>query len=155
MTDDLWAADKTIFDPCPPGWQVPDKSVWEGDFITSLTDASLTDNSFTVSGIRYPNTSIRLPSPIKVNGYKVNNGGLVLENQNIYHIFVWAFNGLLSKEYFHYESAVTPGVYPLRPLIYAADYSSAISVYNSAMPSGYQPEYFYRCRPGAVRCVRE
>ena len=27
----LWGAEKTVYDPCPPGWKVPSRPVWEGD----------------------------------------------------------------------------------------------------------------------------
>ena len=164
MTDDLWAANKTIFDPCPAGWQVPDKAVWEGSFVTSLEAASLSNNGFTVSGIRYPNTAVRLPNATYINGTKRNNGGLILENQSDYHIFVWAFNGQLHKEKFNYEYAggstppVTTGTYPNRPIrsSYAteSDFYSALSSFYSGIPSHAQ-SYFSRSRAGAVRCVRK
>ena len=28
--DYLWSSEKTIYDPCPIGWRIPDKSAWEG-----------------------------------------------------------------------------------------------------------------------------
>ena len=28
--DGLWSSEKTIYDPCPPGWRIPDKTAWEG-----------------------------------------------------------------------------------------------------------------------------
>ena len=168
MTDNLWAEDKTIFDPCPAGWKVPDKAVWEGSFMTSLANATFSNNGFTVSGIRYPSTAVRLPQSIYINGTKYNNGGLILENQSDYHVFLWAFNGQLHKEKFNYENEgqysqalpVAPGVYSNPPIrssfVQEYDFSIAYTAWrqDAGMPS-HSTSYFYRTRAGAVRCVRE
>jgi len=140
MTDDLWAEDKTIFDPCPPGWQVPDKYAWGGSFIENLVNAELQNNAYNVSGIIYPNTAVRLSSAL-YNSYnnKYTNGGLIIENVQEYHVFQWAFNGQLHKEKFSYSDIVT-----------------GISVVNPNY--GSVPEdisLYYPTRAGAVRCVRE
>ena len=29
QNDNLWSSEKTQYDPCPPGWKVPNPSVWE------------------------------------------------------------------------------------------------------------------------------
>ncbi|MBO7563182.1 MAG: hypothetical protein J6T04_09915 [Bacteroidales bacterium] len=166
MTDALWAENKTIFDPCPSGWKVPGKSVWEGSFMTSLASATLSNNAFTVSGIRYPSTAVRMPQAIWISSFKYCNGGLILENLADYHVFFWAYNGQLHKEKFTYEyessqnPPVTPGVYSNPPIesTYAQD-SDYITAYfawqqEAGMPS-HSTSYFYRTRPGAIRCVRE
>lgn len=41
--DALWAASKTIFDPCPPGWKVPSKTAWNETFINALKNYSAND----------------------------------------------------------------------------------------------------------------
>ena len=33
----LWGADKTMYDPCPPGWKVPDKGLWSRSLGLSST----------------------------------------------------------------------------------------------------------------------
>ncbi|MBR5075136.1 MAG: Ig-like domain-containing protein [Bacteroidales bacterium] len=140
MTDDLWAEDKTIFDPCPPGWQVPDRYAWGGSFIENLANAELQNNAYNVSGIIYPNTAVRLSSAL-YNSYnnKYTNGGLIIENVQEYHVFQWAFNGQLHKEKYQYTDILT-GISVVNP-----DYGSV-------------PEdlsLYYPTRAGAVRCVRE
>lgn len=69
--DGLWAAAKTEYDPCPPGWQVPSISVWtiasgiEGTFFSQLDFA---DEGMEMSGkyaptypsVWYPATGLRL-----------------------------------------------------------------------------------------------
>jgi len=148
MTDDLWAKEKTIFDPCPAGWQVPDKHVWSGSFMTNLANASLSNGGFNISGIRYPSTAVRLSQAIYISSFKYANGGLIIENLNDYHVFLWAFNGQLHKEKFSYESEngsnppITPGIYVLKP-----------SSGSEGVPS-HGLSYFYRTRAGAVRCLR-
>jgi len=143
MTDNLWAAEKTIFDPCPAGWKVPGKNAWDSSFRTAFTAASYaeTDNSFTVSGIRYPSTGYRMPRSYGHNKYgsytKMYSGNGMLDRSKYYHVFVWAYDGFLLNELFLYEGTPinAPGVY---------DYSS--------MGQGNNTQ---RTRGGSVRCVKE
>jgi len=126
MTDDLWDEQKTIFDPCPPGWKVPGKSVWNDAFVESfrtVAAAGLQNNGFSVGDIRYPSTGVRIPKEYKnyrsTPSYaeiKAANGYCSLERNSYYHIFVWAYDGFFVKEYFKSEENMgyeenTPGAY--------------------------------------------
>ena len=42
-----WNHSKTIYDPCPPGWRVPDESVWMNAGLTSSFDTSNKGLTFT------------------------------------------------------------------------------------------------------------
>lgn len=59
---DLWAEDKTIFDPCPPGWKVPQGAMWDTQF----------RNGFKMA----PNTESLLVHTA-VGPYSFPNGGLI------------------------------------------------------------------------------
>ena len=50
-----WQSSKTMYDPCPSGWRVPDKINWNGDSISDKTDdGGYSFNILTPSSTWYP-----------------------------------------------------------------------------------------------------
>ena len=139
--DVLWATNKTIFDPCPPGWKVPSKTAWNTDFVSSLTNMDTNQDclnamynggySISVSSttVWIPNASFRPGNAIiyVTNGttkYLYDAFELYSESCNFY---LWAVDGALWKaryqtngSNFNYFSGVhgleddmnTPGSFP-------------------------------------------
>lgn len=115
MVDGMWSDDKTIFDPCPAGWRVPDLSDWNDNFMTLFSsnsfDGDYNDYTrgikgvsieieggqaayFPVSGLRY-----RYPLTWYNNGttyYRCYGYGVV-ESPMDYHLHYWAQDGLLVR----------------------------------------------------------
>ena len=53
--DSLWAEQKTIYDPCPAGWRIPDNNAWKDESIypaTSIPNYVILNNSDAL----YPST---------------------------------------------------------------------------------------------------
>ena len=68
-----WESNKTIYDPCPAGWRVPDEEVWRNADFTSnyLLGGSDTGYYFYIdspSNAWYPSTGYRLNSTVLVSG---------------------------------------------------------------------------------------
>ena len=146
MRDDLWAADKTIFDPCPPGWKVPVKSDWDATFLSAFTgnairNESITQYSYTSTyrvGVDtdygwFPSTGYHLTQAYYYNSTKSANGNGVLEQNDGYHIRIWASDGILLRD----EFAETAGVLN----------------YTDFVPNGRKT--VYRTNANSVRCVKE
>ena len=146
MTDDLWGATKTIFDPCPPGWKVPGKDVWDASFVSDFIASDFVDNGFTVGGIRYPSTGHRLVQTYNLyyNGYpnKQANGCGAVERCAEYHVFMWAYDGSLLKELFNLEEYEQYTGYIYSPGVYGYDQIRTMSK-------------IYRNRGGSIRCVKD
>ena len=51
----LWGENKTMFDPCPPGWKVPSRPDWEG----SKTFSGTFGYGLSMSGVWYPASGFR------------------------------------------------------------------------------------------------
>lgn len=141
MTDDLWSSSKTIFDPCPNGWQVPQKSDWDNTFLSAFTGNAIRQESVYGQGFDvgvetaygwFPSTGYRLAEPYYINGNKIANGYGVLEQNVGYHIRIWASDGILLRDYL----GSTNGVY---------DYNG--------FGTG-NPATVYRTNANSVRCVR-
>ena len=150
ITEDLWQESKTIFDPCPSGWKVPDKSAWNDQFIVWLNGHSFYQDGFYIDegGIkcRFPGIAARMPQAVygshSGTSYKLMNGEGALERTSDYHVLVWAQNGVLLKEKFYFED---DGMYGLT--------SNPTGVYNYS-DFGIVRN-LYKTRGGSVRCVRE
>ena len=52
----LWGEDKTIYDPCPPGWKVPSRPVWDGEHLSTGT---FEFGGLTMNSIWYPASGYR------------------------------------------------------------------------------------------------
>lgn len=150
ITEDLWQESKTIFDPCPSGWKVPDKSAWNDQFIIWLNGHSFYNDGFYIDdgGIkcRFPGIAARMPQAVygshSGTSYKLMNGEGALERTSDYHVLVWAQNGVLLKEKFYFED---DGMYGLT--------SNPTGVYNYSDFG--RVRNLYKTRGGSVRCVRE
>lgn len=150
ITEDLWQESKTIFDPCPSGWKVPDKSAWNDQFIVWLNGHSFYNDGFYIDegGIkcRFPGIAARMPQAVygshSGTSYKLMNGEGALERTSDYHVLVWAQNGVLLKEKFYFED---DGMYGLT--------SNPTGVYNYSDFG--RVRNLYKTRGGSVRCVRE
>ena len=150
ITEDLWQESKTIFDPCPSGWKVPDKSAWNDQFIVWLNGHSFYQDGFYIDegGIkcRFPGIAARMPQAVygshSGTSYKLMNGEGALERTSYYHVLVWAQNGVLLKEKFYFEDDGTYGLTSNPTGVY--NYSDFGRVRN-----------LYKTRGGSVRCVRE
>ena len=150
ITEDLWQESKTIFDPCPSGWKVPDKSAWNDQFILWLNGHSFYTDGFYIDegGIkcRFPGIAARMPQAVYGShlgtSYKLMNGEGALERTSYYHVLVWAQNGVLLKEKFYFED---DGMYGLT--------SNPTGVYNYSDFG--RVRNLYKTRGGSVRCVRE
>ncbi|MBR5018530.1 MAG: hypothetical protein IKX53_02710 [Bacteroidales bacterium] len=115
MVDGMWSSDKTIFDPCPAGWRVPDLSDWNDDFMTLFSGNSFDGDGnniprgytglsvdiggsqtafFPVSGLRYRG---KLTWYMSGTTYTrcYGNGGV--ESPMDYHLHYWAQDGLLVR----------------------------------------------------------
>ncbi len=150
MTDDLWAASKTIFDPCPPGWKVPVTSDWDATFLSAFTEnsiryESITQYSYTSTyqvGVEtaygwFPSTGYHLTQAYWRNSgntsYQEARGNGALEQNSGYHIRIWASDGILLRD----EFAETAGVLN----------------YTDFVPNGRKT--VYRTNANSVRCVKE
>ncbi len=51
----LWGAEKTMYDPCPPGWKVPSRPHWEGE----QTFSGTFDYGLNLQGVYFPASGIR------------------------------------------------------------------------------------------------
>ena len=150
ITEDLWQESKTIFDPCPSGWKVPDKSAWNDQFIVWLNGHSFYQDGFYIDegGIkcRFPGIAARMPQAVYgYNGgqsYLLMHGEGALERTSDYHVLVWAQNGVLLKEKFYFEDSSWEGLVSNPTGVY--NYSDFGRVRN-----------LYKTRGGSVRCVRE
>lgn len=150
ITEDLWQESKTIFDPCPSGWKVPDKSAWNDQFIVWLNGHSFYQDGFYIDegGIkcRFPGIAARMPQAVygshSGTSYKLMNGEGALERTSDYHVLVWAQNGVLLKEKFYFEDDGTYGLTSNPTGVY--NYSDFGRVRN-----------LYKTRGGSVRCVRK
>lgn len=150
ITEDLWQESKTIFDPCPSGWKVPDKSAWNDQFVVWLNGHSFYQDGFYIDegGIkcRFPGIAARMPQAVygshSGTSYKLMNGEGALERTSDYHVLVWAQNGVLLKEKFYFEDDGTYGLTSNPTGVY--NYSDFGRIRN-----------LYKTRGGSVRCVRE
>lgn len=115
MVDGMWSDSKTIFDPCPAGWRVPDLSDWNDTFMTLFSGNSFNGDHndytrgykgisveieggqeayFPISGLRYryPLTWYANPKTY----YRCYGYGRV-ESPMDYHLHYWAQDGLLVR----------------------------------------------------------
>ena len=122
ITENLWASEKTIFDPCPPGWKVPETGHWDNafrdDFFSRpnanplLVKLPSSTASFTGGGMKTTTSVYRYHynggNPI--TEYYVRNAGWVAV-PNGYHFRLWACNGALLRDSFSGYEDPNPGVF--------------------------------------------
>ena len=151
MTDDLWASDKTIFDPCPPGWKVPVTSDWDATFLSAFTGSGIRRESITQLGFTttyqvgfdtdygwFPSTGYHLTQSYWAyhgnSAYQEARGNGALEQNSGYHIRLWASDGILLRD----EFVETAGVFGY-----------------DRFGKGSNPKTVYRSNANSVRCVKE
>lgn len=66
--DALWGTNKTVYDPCPPGWRVPENNVWSGlnngNFSWNAPSKGRTNNNY---GGFYPASGYRSGTYVWIN----------------------------------------------------------------------------------------
>jgi hypothetical protein len=161
--DDLWAADKTIFDPCPPGWKVPQVEMWDKTFRDTFLSLDFADplTAITSSGSYvFPNGGLISTYPLSYT-YRSNNtyntAYLIRQAGNIvkpggYQYRYWASDGGFVKDQWHIISIIElQGFYSYRDLYdKTAATISIVDNYNNvnrpALSLGHGAN---------LRCVRE
>ena len=163
---DLWAEDKTIFDPCPVGWKVPTSGHFDSNFRTAYINANIEADPLAVSTstatVRFPNTGLKATRTVGYQysssgfQYYIRYAGFVVKPSD-YHFRLWASDGVLIKDrtslsgtedhqgFFTYDN-----IYNGNPFITINNYTG--SIYNTnivnvplvALGSGL-----------SVRCVKE
>lgn len=104
QNDNLWSSGKTQFDPCPPGWQVPNQAVW----------AQYLDGDRGNRG--YPEFFNKSKTFLVSVGYYPAAGGK--KGDNVYSVgdngYYWTFNitGTYSNYIFLDPNSVNPGEFP-------------------------------------------
>lgn len=82
--DDLWDSSKTMYDPCPAGWRVPDPSAWNG-WINQMVNAGYKESYKSVMS-PYSTPMAYYPNSDRVEGYSNWPNAL---NDNI---LIWSTN---------------------------------------------------------------
>ena len=95
--DALWASDKTIYDPCPAGWRVPEGNLWKNaGFASTEFDDVLFGIHFAIAD---PETAF-YPVP----GFISYNGLLGFSGENGFYWSVSAMSGTEYVEFFRYDN---------------------------------------------------
>jgi uncharacterized protein (TIGR02145 family) len=133
LTNGIWASTKTIYDPCPAGWRVPeggDNGVW-AKALGKTKDVNV-PNDYTNRGINYTGAfgadeTIWYPC----SGFRnYSDGGLVLVDGRGYN---WSCSPYESNGYFAYS------------------YHLYFDCYSDVNPSSHS----YRADGYPVRCLQE
>lgn len=85
--NDLWGSTKTIYDPCPPGYRIPNggdtsSGVWSKAFAKEIAWTSLSNWDSTNKGMDFSKTDYTLGSDTiwyPTSGYRRNSNGLFYE----------------------------------------------------------------------------
>ena len=121
-----WQSEKTIYDPCPAGWRIPDGGS-DGVFAKALgsTEGRHNPNVLNFSGILGDDSVIYYPVP----GCDINNG-------NYSNCYIWTTTS-------YHNHSENQGVNTLR-IEYGYEYAYL-----------YTNDYMYRCDRNYVRCQKE
>ncbi len=107
--NDLWSDEKTIFDPCPPGWKVPQVEMWDKSFRDTFLSLDFADPLTVTSSSGsyvFPNGGLISPYTLSYT-YRSNNtyntAYLIRQAGNIvkpdgYHYHYWASDGGFLKD---------------------------------------------------------
>ena len=140
----LWSSTKTIFDPCPAGWKVPQKSSWGDYFIGNFTSATPTKGQgVNVVYTPYGNLTTWLPdagyrqgAPTENSGVYIQGLGIIQHRGDSYYFRLWCSDGILWRDTF----------------------SGASGLYNYDVDLLASPWFYYgtyRDNACSVRCVKE
>jgi len=104
--DNLWKSEKTIYDPCPAGWRVPDGGnggsggIWAKAFKTDTTWTTTSNWDETHKGMNFGSTDKTLGSGTiwyPAGGHRESNGSLnLVSNEGWY----WSCSPSYNKVYF-------------------------------------------------------
>lgn len=142
MTDNLWASDKTIFDPCPPGWKVPQKTDWDATFLSAFTGNTIQAETISTQsywvGVDtdygwFPSTGYHLTNAYYSQYDQLARGKGALEQNSGYHIRIWASDGILLRD----------------------NFGGTNNVYNYADFGTNTVPTVFRTNANSVRCVKE
>lgn len=88
---DLWDVSKTIYDPCPVGWRVSDRTAWEE---LRRADNSQTSYFQLSSSSASPTAYIPLPGYTDgtQNVYENANRGHIWQTERSHYTYFWAWN---------------------------------------------------------------
>ncbi|MBR4771560.1 MAG: Ig-like domain-containing protein [Bacteroidales bacterium] len=155
----LWAENKTIFDPCPPGWKVPSSGHWDTEFRKKLFSLDYSDPlviQTSTSTATFPNTGLRSTQVIgrvyNANTYEylIRYAGEVVK-PNGYHYRIWASDGALLKDQ-TYSSLETNGFISLAD-IFAGE--PKYDLYYNSQYTNPIVSVILAASGCSVRCVRE
>ena len=106
----LWSSTKTIFDPCPAGWKVPQKSSWGDYFIENFTTTAPTQGrGVSVVYTPYGNLTTWFPDAGYRQGVRTKNGeteyiqglGIIQHRGDSYYFRQWCSDGILWRDTFN------------------------------------------------------
>jgi hypothetical protein len=148
MTDELWGEEKTIFDPCPPGYRVPSSWQWSGGFMDAFLAINSPTPNLSIDGQQYtiPFCAFRIRTQLtwysgSTTYYRCYGRGAV-EMPYVYQYHFWAEDGLLVNSQYN-----GPSDGSRRAFLTLDDMSSKDKTCN------YYPDNF--CAGFNVRCVTE
>ena len=148
MTDELWGEEKTIFDPCPPGYRVPSSWQWSGGFMDAFLAINSPTPNLSIDGQQYtiPFGAFRIRTQLtwysgSTTYYRCYGRGAV-EMPYVYQYHFWAEDGLLVNSQYN-----GPSTGSRKAFLTLDDMSSKGKTCN------YYPDNF--CAGFNVRCVTE
>lgn len=151
MTDELWGEEKTIFDPCPPGYRVPSSWQWRGGFMEAFQEARPRDAealTLTLGGNTYsfPDGAFRIRTSLSWSTdtqtyYRCYGRGAV-EKPIYFQAHLWSEDGLLANT--EYNGCSDRELNGFRYW----DELSSTDKYGNYWPDNY-------CAGFNVRCVKE
>ena len=174
QTSALWGSDKTIFDPCPPGWKVPETALWDNTFREKFFSTKYS-NPMTVTmptaTASFPSVGVKTTASVyqyhynsnnPLTSYYVRNAGEIAVPSG-YHFRLWASDGALLSDSFSSSQDPTAGVFSFGQITsYSTDLMIDLrDMYwdNYAYQIGhYEGRTYQKAVPASglsVRCVRE
>ena len=174
QSSSLWDSDKTIFDPCPPGWKVPETALWDNTFREKFFSTKYS-NPMTVTmptaTASFPSVGVKTTASVyqyhynsnnPLTSYYVRNAGEIAVPSG-YHFRLWASDGALLSDSFTSSQDPTAGVFSFGQITsYSTDLMIDLrDMYwdNYAYQFGhYEGRTYQKAVPASglsVRCVRE
>ena len=162
----LWSSNKTIFDPCPPGWKVPAQMDFDDTFLDAWTSMEFDNQSkgylVPISGsenVWLPGASYRPGNSITYN-YKLNYQWQNVESIRCYNLgsgvpHLWLTDGALGwRRMYEYDRGGTDYYWDVKGLFdLDQDMNIPYAEYNcDVYTTGLN---IYRSSLYPVRCIRE
>ncbi|MBP5390364.1 MAG: Ig-like domain-containing protein [Bacteroidales bacterium] len=174
QTAALWGSEKTIFDPCPPGWKVPETALWDNSFRERFFNTKYSNPmsvALPAATAIFPSVGVKTTVSVYQYHYNSNNpltsyyvrndGGIAVPPG--YHFRLWASDGALLSDSFGSNQDPTAGVFSYDQIM---SYSTDLMIDlrdmfwdNYAYQIGhYEGRTYQKAVPASglsVRCVRE